>query len=203
MKHDLNSNLVWTLRLIFWTFNAVAIYFFFELSFGHKLERLWLAKSFQEIGTILIAPMNFLTVWNHFFQLFYFSLCLITSKGTYNAIRGFFDMLFAINFSVSLGVVILFWILYGMNPEFLMPADLVKRFEQTEMKFLNYEQHLGVGLFMFFEMIIGRHHLKARRDIPAIFAFSGTYLAYICFLKFSGKDWPYPFMSLITPSGLL
>jgi len=107
------------------------------------------------------------------------------------------DQLNAIGFTSSNIVMILFWVIYYVNPRNFMERSRIP-------PVLEFISHIGVGLMVWIELFIIPHTYKNfSKALAPMFGYFGLYIVWLYFFKYINGFYPYPFMNKLTANMLV
>nr|ACO14956.1 Androgen-induced protein 1 [Caligus clemensi] len=147
---------------------------------------------------------KFMTFWNLWIQCGMSLICLLDilihetlSKAFSSSIRGFRDYYFSsLGFPVGTFVGFMFWGLWWINRELVMPKAL-----DAYIPIYVYHMLHSTCLFVtLFELFSSRHSYASRaRGLLTTSFFSAAYLAWVCYIAYAGGFWVYPIMEVFPP----
>ena len=146
---------------------------------------------------------KYLTHWNIFLQLIYFSLAFLndvfgtesTTKETSSRLQKCRDFLFStLAFPIGIFVPTIFWILFNIDRNLVFPPLLDKVFPPIT----NHMMHTTPLPSQILELLLV-YHIYPRKisGIPAIVAFCLTYIGWIFYIAYVGGIWVYPVFEVL------
>mmetsp|Transcript_12643 Transcript_12643/g.19107 ORF Transcript_12643/g.19107 Transcript_12643/m.19107 type:complete len:217 (-) Transcript_12643:40-690(-) len=137
----------------------------------------------------------FLTIWNHYLTTLFFFVATIDQavqlfKSNKSSPSIVSDSLFALLAPTSLTVSLQFWTLFLLDPDLVIPKDVVYPIEMSHL------QHTANSIFVIIEVLLVCHKLNTVRDLSIIVPFVLSYLATISVIRFFFENpWPYPILN--------
>jgi len=143
---------------------------------------------------------RFLTFINLLFLALYYTASLLENYVGFALIPKKLldrDQLNAIGFTSSNIVMLLFWVIYFINPENFLDR---KRIPPV----LDFISHIGVGLIAWIELFVNPHTYKSfGKALLPMYGYFSLYVAWIYILKIINGSYPYPFMNFLTEKMLV
>jgi len=154
------------------------------------------------------GPWKFLTHWNLWFQLAYFTTALtnelcnnstVAETKKSSKIQKLRDYLFStVAFPFGMFVSVAFWGIYAYEAELMWPQVIRDIFPP----WANHMMHTAPIVGQAIEMMMTRHEYPDRtRGVMTTAAVSLTYLAWVCYIAKVGGFWVYPVLQVLPPTG--
>eukprot|EP01116_Phalansterium_solitarium_P000053 TRINITY_DN10040_c0_g1_i3.p1 TRINITY_DN10040_c0_g1~~TRINITY_DN10040_c0_g1_i3.p1 ORF type:complete len:248 (-),score=43.33 TRINITY_DN10040_c0_g1_i3:115-858(-) len=151
----------------------------------------------QNLGWQVIAPM--LTMWGHVFHTVYFlwvfvqDIRMALDKADPTTYGRTAEKLFTMTFVLATIVGILFWGIYAVDRDLVLPPDVEKYYPG----YINMYQHGYVAVLIWIELYVRRvENLSLHSDITTSFGLAGLYVVWNAYLGYTG-NFPYPFQKIL------
>lgn len=152
-----------------------------------------------------VGQLKYLTVWNLIFQGIFSKICLLNDLFGSNetnldkkipSIRRFKDFLYAsIGFPMSMFVGSLFWTLWFIDRELVLPKAMDPYFPM----WLNHLMHTLIVFTTLFEMIAtSRNYPSRSQGFKALTGFLLAYFSWMHFVYYKSGVWPYPILEVLS-----
>ena len=153
------------------------------------------------------GPWKFLTHWNLWFQLVYFSIAVLnnfmgseaTVKGRSSKMQKWRDFLFAsVAFPFGVFVSAAFWLIYAYNSELIWPQFLQAIFPPIA----NHMMHTVPAAGQVIECLLNYHIFPKRfAGLATCGSIALVYLIWICIIAYYGGFWVYPVLGVMSAPG--
>ena len=183
------------LRIIFNLANVAQFCFIIYFKYGLKIP----GHRHNALG----GEWKFLTHWNLWLQLIYFSvsLCneLLSQQASASRLQKARDFLFStLAFPVGLFVAISFWSIYMVDRSLVFP----KKLDQFFPLWANHMMHTTCLISQLIEMSTSFHAYPSRtKGILTSMGFAFVYLGWILFIAHKSNIWVYPILEKLPMLG--
>lgn len=152
---------------------------------------------------------KFLTFWNLWVQLMYFSVGLCnelygsnvnpSNKESASGLQRTRDFLFStLGFPVGFFITIIFWSLYAADRSLVFP----KKLDEFYPIWANHMMHTTCMVSQLIEMMTTCHAYPSRtRGLLTSMAFSVIYLGWVLLIAYQANIWIYPILQKLSPLG--
>ncbi|XP_040563837.1 LOW QUALITY PROTEIN: androgen-induced gene 1 protein-like [Lepeophtheirus salmonis] len=177
------------------------------LNFIYSINFQWnlvIPKDINDNRSSFGGAWKFLTFWNLWVQCLMSIFCLLDilaqeflRKNFASRIRFVRDYYFtSVGFPVGLFVGLMFWGLWWINRELVMP----KIMDPYIPVYVNHMLHSTCLFIVLFELFSSPHSYSSRiRGLITTSLFCVAYLAWICYIAHAGGYWVYPIMEILPP----
>jgi len=138
---------------------------------------------------------KFLTFWDLWFQLVYFTLALVSlASPKVGRVR---DHFFAsVSFPLGVFVCVFFWAVHLYDQELIFPPKIAKYYPW----YANHMMHTAPILSQMIAMATTCHVYPSRKSgMATTGSVAFAYLAWVCVIAHYGGFWVYPFFKVMSP----
>ena len=152
---------------------------------------------------------KFITFWNLWIQLVYFSVGLCnelcglnpnpTNKQSSSKLQRTRDFLFStLGLPVGFFVTVIFWSIYAMDRSLIFP----KKLDEFYPHWANHMMHTTCMVSQLIELMTTFHAYPSRtKGLLSAMSFSFIYLGWILFIAYQANVWVYPILQKLSPIG--
>lgn len=171
---------------------AVFSFYLFTFIADINLQRTYAQSSF-------VGKWEYLTYWNFLFQTIYFFISFWKTLFKYEKPNLYWSVFLAgIVFPLCMFVNIVFWILYFIDREMILPEVL----DAVYPLWMNHVQHTAIVPILLIERFLTKsQYPDSRNGLKGTLFFGVIYLFWVTILAHYKGSWVYPFLDILSWPG--